>query len=134
MAQAQNTNHVFTHIQKLRHCSYHWTPHTHIHSGQEFSISCVPHTGFHWPLWQHCDTSCNSWHMEVVHKWVNHAPQKKPVIHKNKEALFADWLVCDRIFKFLLVALCLLNSISDLFLSLHYQGMYILVMMCNTIH
>jgi len=35
--------------------------------------------------------------------------------------------VCDRIFNFLFVALCLLASISDLFLCLHHQGIYIFV-------
>ena len=35
--------------------------------------------------------------------------------------------VCDRIFIFLIVALCLLPFISNLFLRLHHQGIDILV-------
>jgi hypothetical protein len=64
MAQAHNTNNVFTYcIYKSwdTHITGHHT-HTQIHSGQEFIDSYVPHTGFQWPLWQHCVTSDNSWH------------------------------------------------------------------------
>jgi len=41
---------------------------------------------------------------------------EKLVIQENKEALISNLThVCDRIFNFLLVVLCLLGSISDLF-------------------
>ena len=53
---------------------------------------------------------------------------KKLFMYKKKRGItLQPTHVCDRIFIFLFVALCLLASISDLFLHLHHQGIYILV-------
>jgi len=59
--------------------------------------------------------SDNLRHIEVVWAHIKHESQKTLVIHENKEALLSNLThACDRIFSFLLVALCLLGSISDL--------------------
>jgi len=49
------------------------------------------------------------------------------MLHMKKGALLYNQLMCDRIFIFLIVALCLLPFISNLFLRLHHQGIDILV-------
>ena len=56
---------------------------------------------------------------------------KKLFMYKKKRGItLQPTNVCDRIFIFLFVALCLLASISDLFLHLHHQGIDILVTLC----
>ena len=72
--------------------------------------------------------SDNLWHAEVVLAQANHASQKKNCYTwKSRGITFQLTHVCDIIFSFLLVALCLLASISDPFLRLHHQGIDIVV-------
>jgi len=64
----------------------------------------------------------NLWHTEVVLAQVKTSYTWKP-----RGITFQLTHMCDRILSFLLVALCLLASINDLFLHLHHQGIDILV-------
>jgi len=61
---------------------------------------------------------------------VNHASWRN-MLHMEKEGItLQPTYVCDRIFIFLIVAICLLSFISNLFLPLHHQGIDILVSLC----
>ena len=60
------------------------------------------------------------------HKSTMH-PKKLVIDEKQRGITFLMTHMCDRIFNFLLVTLCLLASISDMFLHLCHQGIDILV-------
>ena len=71
-----------------------------------------------------CDTQKLYGHKSTMH------PKKTCYTWKQRGIPFQLTHVWDRIFNFLLVVLCLLASISDLFICLHYQGIDILVTLC----
>jgi len=99
----------------------------HTHSGKESSNSYVPHMGFH----SHddstvlrqvtCDTQKSYGHKSTWH------PEQICYTGKQRGITFKLTHLCDRIFNFLLVALCLLASISDPYIRSHRQGINILL-------
>ena len=119
MAKVHKTNHVFIYIQKLRCCSH---PGHHTHSGR----NSVAHTLLIWASTTHYDNTVLRQITGDTQKLYGHEstmhPQKNFLYMKKKRHYFQLTHVCDRIFNILYLALCLLASISDLFLHLHPSG------------
>jgi len=59
-------------------------------------------------------------------------PEEVCYTWKKRGITLQPTYVCDRIFIFLIVALCLLPFISNLFIHLHHQGIDILVTLRTT--
>ena len=119
MAQVHNTNHVFTYIQKLRCCSH---PGHHKHSGR----NPVTPKFLTWASTSHYDSTVLRQRTHDIQKLYGHEstmhPEKTCYTWKQRGVTFQLAHKCDRIFNFFLAALCLLASISDLFLHLHSSG------------
>jgi len=68
-----NTNYIFLFILQQICCLFKRWPHTHIHTHTlllKCNNQCRLHTNFHYPYWQSCNTSYNSWYSEIVGTWV----------------------------------------------------------------